>query len=135
MPLPVPRKIAQLRDSGKVKHLSLRQEHQTATRLGGSVIARSGAGTKKGDVDHDLVRIEAKFTGNKSFSLTRGILDKNDEAALSAGKIPVITVQFLHPQTSVVEDEVAVVRFSDLEQLIIEASNWRRIRTAYVQCQ
>lgn len=99
-------------------------------RLGGKVTPRSGAGSKKGDgVIKGLMRIECKGTIKNSFPVTKGILAKNDIAALSAGEYPVLVVQFLDPVHGNVQDEQAVMRFSDLQELV------QRIQTLEAKCQ
>lgn len=96
-------------------------------RLGGTVVPRSGAGTKKGDGQiKGLARIEVKGTTKASFSVTKGQLGKNDYAALSAGEIPVMIVQFLDALGNV-EDEQAVIRLSDLQELLMTAQRQKII--------
>ena len=59
----------------------------------------SGSGAQKGDVRlKKYVRIEAKTTKHKSFSVTRLMLSKIEDAALPNGEIPVIAVEFLDEQ-------------------------------------
>lgn len=96
-------------------------ERAVVQRLGGKVVPRSGAGIKKGDGQiKGLARLEVKGTIHNSFPVTKKQLAKNDEAALSAGEIPVMIVQFLSP-SGAVEDEQAVIRLSDLEELMRRA--------------
>lgn len=74
---------------------SRKQEKEIAHKIGGRVVHRSGAGDEKGDVRvRRLVRIEAKTTKHKSFSVTKAMYDKIDEAATMTGEYPVIAVEF-----------------------------------------
>lgn len=97
---------------------SAKNEKNLMIRLGGKLTPRSGAGTKKADgFIKGLARIEVKGTIHDSFRVTKDLLAKNDEAALSSGEIPILAVQFLS-KTGKIEDEQAVIRMSDLEQLL-----------------
>ncbi len=80
---------------GKSHKRSRKQEREIAVKLGGKLVNRSGAGDIKGDVRiRGVARIEAKTTKNKSFSVTREMYDKIDEAATIAGEYPIIAVEF-----------------------------------------
>lgn len=107
---------------------SAAQERKVSSRFGGKVVPRSGAGVKKGDIQvKGLARLEVKGTTHRSFSVTKGLLQKTDMAALSAGEYPVIVIQFMDA-VGRVEDEQAVMRLSDLEDLI------ERIQTLQAKC-
>lgn len=70
------------------------QERETARRLGGVVVKGSGSGDERGDVRlRGLIRLEAKTTSRKSFSVTPDILDKLDNAVFGSGEIPIIQVE------------------------------------------
>lgn len=74
---------------------AVKQERETALRLGGSRTPASGARDVKGDVRvKRIARIECKTTKHKSFSVTLDMVRKIEEAALSAGEIPVLVVEF-----------------------------------------
>lgn len=74
---------------------AVKQEGETATRLGGRLTPGSGARDEKGDVRiKGLARIECKTTKNASFSVTRETLAKIADAACGAGEIPVLLVEF-----------------------------------------
>lgn len=75
------------------------QEKEIAARLGGRVTKASGAmEMEKGDVRlHSVLRVEAKTTSNKSFSVTREMIDKIQNAALGAGELPCMEIEFLGP--------------------------------------
>lgn len=94
----------------KAYHRSPKQERELARRGGGRVTPGSGRGNQKGDVKKygGVIRIEAKCTQAKSFSITRDMLEKIEEAALPNGEIPAIVVEFLDKDGNPVQ-EVAVV--------------------------
>lgn len=72
------------------------QERELAKNLGAKLVPRSGAGNQKGDVrDKGFLRIEAKTTLKKSFSVTREMYEKIETAAMSHDEVPVIVVEFL----------------------------------------
>jgi len=88
---------------------SRKQERELATRLGGSRTLASGSGDEKGDVRlRGVLRIEAKTTKHKSFSVTLDMIKQIEEAALSGGEMPVIVVEFLTPEGKPIK-EVAIV--------------------------
>ena len=50
----------------------------------------------KGDVRvRGIARIECKTTSRKSFSVTREMIDKIENAAVAAGELPVLVIEFL----------------------------------------
>lgn len=99
---------------------SAAQERKIGSRLGGKVVPRSGAGVKKGDIQvKGIARLEVKGTTHNSFSVTKGLLAKTDMAALSAAEFPIIVVQFMDKQGRV-EDEQAIMRLSDLEDMVAQ---------------
>lgn len=56
----------------------------------------SGSGKQKGDVRAvGIARIECKTTSNKSFSVTREMIDKIENAAGATNEIPVIQIDLL----------------------------------------
>lgn len=72
-----------------------KQERELASRFKGKTTIASGALSEKGDVRvRRLIRIEAKTTKNKSFSITQEMLDKIETAALAADEIPVMVIEF-----------------------------------------
>jgi hypothetical protein len=96
---------------------SRKQEKEIATRIGGNITPASGAFAIKGDVRlKGVTRIECKTTMNKSFSVTREIVAKIEDAALSAGELPALVVEFLSPQGHV-QSSVAVVPLWVLDTL------------------
>ena len=74
---------------------SRKQEQEIAGRLGGRLTPASGSKIEKGDVRvRGIMRIEAKTTKHKSFSVTLEMIEKIEEAALSCGETPVIAIEF-----------------------------------------
>ena len=70
------------------------QEKKTAQRLGGKVTVGSGNKHEKGDVRvKGLTRIEAKTTKNKSFSITKGMIEKIELACFGADEVPIMEIE------------------------------------------
>jgi hypothetical protein len=70
------------------------QESETAKRVNGKLTKASGAQAEKGDVRlKGFVRIEAKTTAHSSFSVTKEMVEKIENAAAGAGEIPVIVIE------------------------------------------
>ena len=95
---------------GQVSHKrSAKQESSLASRLGGTLVPRSGAGKIKGDVRiKGVARIEAKTTIHKSYSLTLATWLKIKNAAVAADECPAMVIEFLDSEGNPVE-ELAVV--------------------------
>lgn len=75
---------------------SPKQEQELALRTKGRVTPGSGNGAMKGDVRvKGVARIEAKTTMKKSFSVTREMVRKIEEAGVGHDEMPVIVVEFL----------------------------------------
>ena len=74
---------------------SREQEKEAAARLGGRITKASGAGAfEKGDVRvKGLLRVEAKTTKHKSFSVTGEMLDKIEQQAVMAGEFPAMEIE------------------------------------------
>lgn len=73
------------------------QERDLANKLGGHETKRSGAGDIKGDVRiKGKYRIECKCTKHKSYSITRELVEKIQEEALSTGEIPLFQIDFIN---------------------------------------
>ena len=69
----------------------------------------SGNGNEKGDVRvSGVVRVEAKTTMKKSFSVTLDLIKKLETVALSHGEVPVMVVEFLDGNGNPIR-EVAVM--------------------------
>jgi Holliday junction resolvase len=93
---------------------SPRQEREIAKRVGGAVTRGSGSGNEKGDVRvYRVCRIEAKTTKNKSFSVTREMVGKIENAAMCNGELPALVIEFNEEGRKVCE--VAVVPMWCLE--------------------
>lgn len=99
-------------------HRSKGQEKAVAKRAGGWRVPGSGSGSKKGDVQvKSIARIECKTTQNKSFSVTREMVEKILHAGLGADEMPAIVIEFLG-ETGKPELEVAVIDVQTLMELI-----------------
>ncbi len=96
-----------------------KMEKELAARGNCYTVPGSGAGHQKGDVKkyRGVLRIEAKTTKNKSFSVTRAMIRKIEDAALTNNELPAIVVEFLGP-IGKPEVEVAVVPLYVLDHLI-----------------
>lgn len=74
---------------------SRKQEKEIAGKLGGRRTAASGSKDEKGDVRlRGVLRLEAKTTKNKSFSVTLEMVRQIEEAALASAEMPVIVIEF-----------------------------------------
>jgi Holliday junction resolvase len=75
---------------------SPKAERERAKMIGGEVVRGSGSGKwEKGDVrKRGVLRLEHKTTDNKSFRVTREMINKIEAAALSGDEMPVIEVEF-----------------------------------------
>ncbi len=72
------------------------QEKEKTERLGARLVPRSGAGDEKGDVRlKGVLRLECKATKNQSFSVTREMVQKIENAALGSGELAAIHIEFL----------------------------------------
>lgn len=97
---------------------SKKQEKREAKRLGGRLTPASGAKATKGDVKvKGVLRLEAKATVNKSFSVTREMVRKIEDAALSSGEMPAIVVEFLEPDGKIAH-RIAVVPYYVLDAIV-----------------
>lgn len=73
-----------------------KQEKRLAIQLGGKLTTGSGNKDEKGDVRiKGVARIEAKCTTRGSFSVTKDMLRKIEDAAVSSGELPIIAIDFL----------------------------------------
>ena len=96
---------------------SVKQEKEIAKRVGGRRTPGSGNGAIKGDVrKKGVVRIEAKTTKNKSFSVTLDMLQKIEDAALPCEEMPILVVEFISPEGKPIKD-VAIVPIYVLDML------------------
>lgn len=96
-----------------------KQEREIADRFGGKITPGSGNGkSHKGDVRvKGVTRIECKTTKHKSFSVTRDMIEKIEDAALPHGEAPIIVVEFID-EMGKPEKEVAVVPMYVLNDLL-----------------
>jgi len=89
------------------------QETEIANEIGGRKTLASGALDEKGDVRiKGVVRIEAKTTQHKSFSVTREMIHKIEEAAVAFGEIPVIVVEFQNKNAQPTDSVCIVPRWA-----------------------
>lgn len=94
-----------------------KQEKALMKRIGGVLTPASGARDVKGDVRlKRVLRVEAKTTKNKSFSVTLEMIDKIEQAAASGAELPVIVIEF-HDGYGRPIREVAVVPSYVLDQI------------------
>ena len=86
-----------------------KQEKRIAAIVQGSRTPASGSRDVKGDVrKRGIVRIEAKTTKHRSFSVTLEMIEKIEEAAVSTGEMPVLVVEFNDGKGKLLK-EVAIV--------------------------
>lgn len=103
---------------GTASHRRARkQEKELASRIGGRTTAASGSRDEKGDArKKGVLRLEAKTTKNKSFSVTLEMVTKIEDAALASGEMPCIVVEFNDGRGKKLK-EVAVVPVYVLDEL------------------
>lgn len=105
------------RNHGSASHRRApKQEKELAERMKGRRVPGSGSGSEKGDVKkaHGIYRIEAKTTKNKSFSVTRDMIDKLEIAALPHNEVPALIVEFID-ETGKPQGELAIIPTYALE--------------------
>ncbi len=90
------RRLAERTAKPTKSHLrSPKQEASLAQRLKGTRVPASGAKDVKGDVRvKGVLRIEAKTTKNKSFTVTLEMVKKIEMAAASGGELPALVIEF-----------------------------------------
>ncbi len=95
-----------------------RQEREIAKNLRGTLTPASGAKDTKGDVRiKGVVRIEAKTTKNKSFSVTLDMVNKLETAATGVAEMPVFIIEFNDGNGRKIK-ELAVMPMYALQTLI-----------------
>lgn len=100
-----------------------KQEKRIAKKVGGYTTPASGSRRQKGDVRlTGITRIECKATSNKSFSVTREMLQKIEDAAGATGEVPVLQVEFLDAKGKIA-GSFAVVPTYIIERLISDAQD------------
>jgi hypothetical protein len=102
------------------KRRAPKQERSLAAKLGGRTTSASGSKSEKGDVRvKGVLRVEAKCTRKKSFSVTLEMIEKITNAAtLTADvEIPAMHVEFLDPNGARLVG-LYVVREDDFEEMI-----------------
>lgn len=99
-----------------------KQEGRVARKIGGRTVAGSGCGSEKGDVRIEgVVRVECKSTKNKSFPITRKLIEKISKEA-SGTEVPVIQVDMISPEDGSLTHSVYVMPVWAAESLINSAS-------------
>lgn len=95
MTLPTPKRLGGGSKLNASQRRSKDQERELAALLGGRVTKASGAGDfEKGDVRvKGVLRVEAKTTKHRSFSVTSEMLDKIEQQAVVAGELPVMHIE------------------------------------------
>lgn len=106
------------KDKGNASYRrSRKQERELAGRLGGRTTVASGSKDEKGDARlKGVIRLEAKTTKNKSFSVTLEMVRQIEDAAVLSGEMPVIVVEFNDGRGKKIK-EVAVVPTYVLDML------------------
>lgn len=102
-----------------------RHEKSLARALGATLTRGSGNQAEKGDARiKGVLRVEAKCTRNKSFSVTRDMFGKIEDAAATCadGEIPAMHIEFLTADGQR-EKGLYVLREEDVETLIAERLN------------
>ena len=95
-------------------------ERDVAKRLPGAKLTKaSGAQNEKGDVRvRGVARIECKCTSAKSFSVTREMIEKIENAATTAGELPMIEIEMLPQRPGEPVKRVAVLPSWALDMLL-----------------
>lgn len=95
-----------------------KQERALAKSLGGRLVPASGAKDTKGDVRiKGVLRLEAKTTKNKSFSVTLDMVNKIETAATGVAEMPVMVIEFNDGNGRKIK-ELAVMPMYALQTLI-----------------
>lgn len=114
---PLLRRLAKRGQLTNSHRRSRKQEQSLTQRVKGMQVAGSGAGDVKGDVRRKrLLRIEAKTTKNKSFSVTLDMIHKIEQAGAAGAELPAIVVEFTDGFGRVL-GEVAVVPIYVLDEI------------------
>lgn len=102
----------------KAHERSPQQEEEAAQRIGGKVVKGSGSGPERGDVRlKGVLRLEVKCTSHKSFSVTREMVRKIEDAALASSEMPAIEIEFL-TKDGEVESRLLVLPSYALDKLL-----------------
>lgn len=98
---------------------SKKQEREVAKRGNGRLTIGSGSKHQKGDIAkyNGILRIECKTTQKKSFSITREMISKIEDAALPNNELPAIIIEFLDDNGKPVK-EVAVIPSYVLDSIL-----------------
>jgi len=95
-----------------------KQESKQVKVLGGEAVRGSGCGFDKADTKiKDVLRLECKSTINKSFSVTKKILDKVNNACMGT-EIPAVHVELVNKDSGDVTDACYIIPVWAMEILI-----------------
>jgi hypothetical protein len=108
----------------RIKKLSQKQERRIMSDIGGRVQSASGAknGYKGDGRLYNQIRMEAKFTFAKQFSLTRTILNKIRGECEGSEK-PAVVIDFKNKFTGITEDSWVVIPYSEWKKTTNDTSN------------
>ncbi len=103
----------------KIKR-SRSQEKRIAREYRGRVVAGSGSGREKGDVNTRTYKIEAKRTDTERISIRREWLTKITNQAISVGRLPLLEIEFEGGATA-----------PNLQWVMLEKSEFLRLLSIY----
>lgn len=116
---PILDRLEQKGKQSKAYHASSGLEKKLAKKVGGYRTSGSGNKLEKGDVRlRGVMRLEHKATQNKSFSVTREMLEKIELAARGCDEIPILVVEFLDERGASTGIQVAITPLRDILDLI-----------------
>lgn len=78
---------------GRISEVRVAKDHNA------TLTSNSGAGSQKSDSISETHRIESKSTTKSSISLKKEWLDKITKEAVLSGKKPLLSIDFLRPNT------------------------------------
>lgn len=94
-----------------------KQEKRLAKQSGGKLTPGSGSGVEKGDVRvAGVTRIEAKSTQRKSYAISRDLVRRIEQAAVSSDELPIFQIDFLNGAD--VDSQVAVIPMWALNEFL-----------------
>lgn len=98
---------------------AVKQEEKIAESIGAKQVKGSGCGDERGDSRiRKVVRVENKCTTHKkSFSITRKMAQKIEDAALPCGEMPIIEFEFIN-ERGIVEHSLVVVPAYVLKSIV-----------------
>lgn len=116
---PILDRLARKNTQSKAYRASPKLEAKLAKRAKGYTTSGSGNKKEKGDVRvRGVTRMEHKATQNKSFSVTRAMLEKLELAGRGCDEIPIFVVDFLDERGRSNGQEIACIPMQDLMDLL-----------------